>query len=112
MKVAEKLIILPKKKDNKYKFQAIILEENYSKNSYNGKILGRKLADWVAFACNDIPVKKNKYDGKTSILDYVKSIIDNSYDYTCHDCNACAIIFAITHIIHPQFQYMFYLIEE
>ena len=82
MKVEERLIILPKKKVNKYKFQAIILEENCSKNSYDGKILGRKLADWVAFACNDIPVKKIKYDGKTPLLEFVKDDIDNSYDYT------------------------------
>lgn len=82
MKVAEKLIVLPKKKDNKYKFQAIILEEKCSKNSYNGKILGRKLADWVAFACNGLPVKILQYDSKTAVLDFVKDHIDNSYDYT------------------------------
>lgn len=82
MKVEERLIILPKKKENKYKFQAIILEESCSKNSYNGRILGRKLADWVAFACNDIPVKKLQYDSKTPILEFVKDYIDNSFDYT------------------------------
>lgn len=82
MKVAEKLIILPKKKDNKYKFQAIILEEKCSKNSYNGKILGRKLSDWVAFACNEVPFKKLQYDGKTAVVDFVKDHIDNTFDYT------------------------------
>ena len=82
MKVKEKLIVLPKKKDNKYKFQAIILEEKYSKNSYNGKILGRTLADWVAFACNDICVKKVQYDGSVGVLEFVKEYIDNSFDYT------------------------------
>ena len=82
MKVEEKLIILPKKKVNKYKFQAIVLEEKCLKNSYNGKILGRTLADWVVFACNDLPVKKLQYDGKTAVLEFVKDYIDNSFDYT------------------------------
>lgn len=82
MKIAEKLLILPKKKENKYKFQAIILEEKPSKNSYNGYILGRKLSDWVAYACNSLSVKKLQYDSKTNIVEFVKEHIDNAFDYT------------------------------
>lgn len=82
MKIAEKLQILPKKKENKYKFQAIILEEKPSKNSYNGCILGRKLSDWVVYACNNLDVKKLQYDGKAPVIDFVKDHIDNSFDYT------------------------------
>lgn len=82
MKIEEKLIVLPKKKSNNYKFQVIILEEKYSRNSYNGQILGRTLSDWVAFACNHLDVKKIQYDGKRGIVDFVKESIDNSFDYT------------------------------
>ena len=82
MKIAEKLVILPKKKVNKYKFQAIILEEKTSKNSYNGHILGRKLSDWVAYACNNLHVRKLQYDGKTNVLDFIKEHVNNAFDYT------------------------------
>ncbi len=82
MKIAEELLILPKKKDNKYKFQAIILEEKASKNSYNGCILGRKLSDWVAYACGNFSVKKLQYDSKTNVIEFVKEYIDNTFDYT------------------------------
>ena len=82
MKIAEKLLILPKKTINRYKFEAIILEEKPSKNSYNGSILGRRLADWVAYACNNLKVRKLQYDGKIPVLEYVKEQIDNTFDYT------------------------------
>lgn len=82
MKIEEKLLILPKKKENKYKFQAIILEEKSLKKNNKGSILGRKLSDWVAYACNDLSVKKLQYESGVNILEYIKDYIDNAYDYT------------------------------
>ncbi len=82
MQIQERIITEVKKKENKYKFQVIILEKKPSKNSYNGRILGRTLADWVVYACNGLPVKKVSYEGKTNVIEFVKDYIDNTFDYT------------------------------
>lgn len=82
MQILEKLKIIPKKQEKKASFQAIILNTPTLKNSYSGQILGRTLADWVAFACNNINVKIIDFDGKTAILNVAKEHIDQSYDFT------------------------------
>lgn len=82
MQIIEKFQLLPKKKEKSVKVQAIILDCKTSKNSYNGMLLGRKLVDWVSFACNGLNIKKIEFDEKSNVIEFVKSFIDNSYDYT------------------------------
>jgi len=51
------------------------------KNSYNGKILGLTLAEWVKFSCNEIPTEVLKYDEKLSILEFIKVSKIRKLDY-------------------------------
>lgn len=81
MKILERIKVLPKKKED-VKFQAIILKVIPAKNSYEGKILGRTLEDWVAFACNGINVKVVDYDGTSNLLGFVRDKIDHRFDYS------------------------------
>lgn len=81
MKILERIKVLPKKKED-VKFQAIILKIVSAKNSYEGKILGRTLEDWVAFACNGINVKVVDYDGTSNLLGFVRDKIDHRFDYS------------------------------
>jgi len=82
MKILERIKILPKKKEINTKFQVLILKNNISKNSYNGKILGRSLVDWVAFACNGLNIKVLEYESKNNIISFVKDYISGDFDYT------------------------------
>ena len=81
MQVLEKIKILPKINFN-IKVQAFILKSPSTKNSYNEKILGRTLSDWVAFSCGDFKYKIIEWDGKQNIIEFTKGKIDKSYDYT------------------------------
>lgn len=82
MKVLTKLTIQEKLKNKSPKFQVIILDIKGMKNSYNGRLLGRTLSDWVAFACNGHIIKKLEFDLKQNILEFVKNELDSNFDYT------------------------------
>jgi bifunctional N-acetylglucosamine-1-phosphate-uridyltransferase/glucosamine-1-phosphate-acetyltransferase GlmU-like protein len=82
MKILERIKILPKKKENKPTFKVLILQSKISPNSYGGKILGRSLTDWVAFACNGMNVSIIEYDGTSNLIEFVKGYIDDNFDYT------------------------------
>lgn len=82
MKTLERLQILEKKTIKRKSFQVFILESKAPKNSYNGKILGLTLAEWVKFATNNIPQKIIKFDDKVSVLEVVKDYISRAFDYT------------------------------
>jgi hypothetical protein len=79
MQVLEKLKLKINLTDDVKKFGVIILRVTSTKNSYNGKILGRSLSDWVAFACNNYPIKFVEFDGKKNILDVIKDLIKDKY---------------------------------
>lgn len=82
MQVLEKLKLKIRIKEEDKKFGALILTLPHARNSYNGEILGRTLADWLAFACGNMPYKKLDYDGKDNVLNFAKNYIDNKVDYT------------------------------
>ena len=82
MQILERIKIVPKKKEKEPKFQVLILENKPAQNSYHGEILGRSLADWVAFACNGKSVKIVDFDGKTKLVSFAKDYIDKNFDYT------------------------------
>ena len=60
----------------------LILNTKGTKNSFNGKILGLTLAEWIGFSCEDMPYETIDYDKSDSILDFAKKHIDMAYDYT------------------------------
>ncbi len=66
----------------KNKFQCLILNTKTTKNSFSGKILGLTLAEWIKFACSDIPCVIQEYDNKTNIVEFSKKFLDSNYDYT------------------------------
>lgn len=82
MQVLEKLNIKLTQKEKVNKYNVVILKVPYSNNAFGGEILGRTLVDWVAFACQGLPIKIEDYDNKSNILNLVKNIINNNYDYT------------------------------
>ncbi|MGN0961067.1 MAG: hypothetical protein ACI4PF_02570, partial [Christensenellales bacterium] len=82
MQVLEKLNIKIKLKETPKKFGVLILKISPMNNSFKGEILGRTLADWVAFACGKIPVKFVDYDGKENILNLAKNNLDSNLDFT------------------------------
>jgi len=82
MQILESIKILPKKKETKPKFQVLVLRNTPAKNSYHGEILGRSLADWVAFACNGKNVKIIDFDGNEKIVAFAKNYINIDFDYT------------------------------
>ena len=82
MQVLEKLNIKLIEKSVDTKFSVIILNETRSTNSFGGEILGRNLADWVAFACQGLPIRVVEYDRKDSILNIAKTLVDDTGDYT------------------------------
>ena len=81
MQVLEKVKIV-EKVNKKATFKILILKTRISKNSFNGKILGRKLEDWLVAACSGHDICIVDYDGKQNILEFVKNKIDKRYDYT------------------------------
>lgn len=64
------------------RFQAIILDNVSTKNSFQGKILGRELKYWVKFALGDISTRILEYTASEPILEQVRNYISNEYDYT------------------------------
>lgn len=66
----------------KSSFLCLILNTKCTKNSFNGKILGLSLSDWVKFACEDIPSFCVDFDKSENVLDFAKKHIDFAYDYT------------------------------
>ena len=82
MEVISKLQILRKLDTKKKSFQVVILDCKFNKNSYNGKILGLTLTDWIKFSCGDLPVSTYKFDEKKSILEFIKAIDLKNSDYT------------------------------
>lgn len=81
MQVLEKLKIVQKGK-NKATFKILILTLKTSKNSFNGKILGRTLEEWVAFSAQGHDINIVDYDNKKNMLEFVKERLDKRYDYT------------------------------
>lgn len=71
-----------KDSDIKNSFQVIILNLKPTTNSFNGKILGRPLKDWVAFACSGYKTSVYDFDMKQNIIDFAKDKIDKNYTYT------------------------------
>lgn len=82
MLVQTKLNIKIKDKNKEPKFKCLILNIKSQKNSFNGKILGLELSEWVKFACDGYKVQIVEYDKKTSILDFAKNHIEKDDDYT------------------------------
>ena len=82
MKILEKVDILNKVQLKKKSVEVIIGKVKYNKNSFDGKILGRTLYDWVAFACNGRNVRVIDITSKDNILQFVKNYINNNFDYT------------------------------
>ena len=67
MQILERLKIVTKKKNN-CTFQVIIIKCPFTKNSYNGEILGRQLVDWIRFACGNLPTTVVDWDGKENVV--------------------------------------------
>lgn len=82
MRVLEKIDVLQKITLKKPKFQVIILDCKVNNNSFQGRILGRNLSEWVAFACGQTPFKIIDFDKKTNPLEFVRDKIDEDFDYT------------------------------
>lgn len=82
MQVLQQIKIVDKKEKKSNSFQVIILSLKANKNSFDGKILGRKLCDWVAYACNRLQRKIIDFDMKQNILEFIKNEIDKKFDYT------------------------------
>jgi bifunctional N-acetylglucosamine-1-phosphate-uridyltransferase/glucosamine-1-phosphate-acetyltransferase GlmU-like protein len=82
MKILERIKIIPKRKTQEPKFQVLILKTKPAKNSFNGKILGRDLFDWVAFACSGMDISVVEYDGVNNIISFAKKHLNRNYDYT------------------------------
>lgn len=68
-------------KSNK-SFMCLILNTKGTKNSFNNKILGLTLSDWVKFACSNIDCENVDYDKSENVLDFAKKHIDYKYDYS------------------------------
>ena len=66
----------------KTSFMCLILNTKGTKNSFNGKILGLTLSEWVKFACKDMFVSIVDYDKTENVLEFVKKHIDFAFDYT------------------------------
>lgn len=73
---------MKEKKKQQPKTLALILDFSPPTHAYNGEILGRKLCEWVAFACKSLHKKIVVYDGKSNYLQVAKENVDNKYDYT------------------------------
>lgn len=82
MKVLEKIDVLNKIALKKPKFQILILNTKTLNNSFQGRILGRSLASWLAFACSGENFSIIDYDKKISPLEFVKDKIDTTFDYS------------------------------
>jgi len=82
MKTLEAIEKLEKIKIKGKSTSVIICKVPFLKNSYDGMLLGRKLYDWVAFACNGRSIKFVDFTKGDNILSYVKKHIDKSFDYT------------------------------
>ncbi len=80
------------KKDS---FQCLILNTKGTKNSFDGKILGLTLAEWVKFACENIPCNIVDFDKSNNIWEVAKENINKSFDYTL-------ILFSSTPLISHQ----------
>lgn len=82
MKTLQKLQILDKVQEKEKSFAVLILETKANKNSFNGKILGLTLSEWVKFATSDYSCNVIPFDGKDNILSVVKTSLDDNFDYT------------------------------
>jgi len=82
MKVEERIKILPKKNKKDDRFQVLILNKNATKNTYGGKILGRTLSDWVAFACQGYNIKVLDYNNQVGVLQFARANINSEYDFS------------------------------
>ena len=81
MLVQTKLNIKMNEKNKEPKFKCLILDIKSPKNSFNGKILGLELSEWVKFACDGYKVQIVEYDKKTNIIDFAKNYIEKDDDY-------------------------------
>lgn len=76
------LKLKPVKIKKDFTFEVLVLSVKPCKNSFDGKILGKQLFEWVCFASRNIPTRVIEYDEKTSILDFVKDKLNKRFDYT------------------------------
>lgn len=81
MKIVEKIQSIESIKLNLPKVNVIILDVQTTK-VLKQLILGRSMAEWVAFACGKYNPRRLEYDCKISILEYLKNQIENNSDYT------------------------------
>lgn len=82
MEVKTKLKINTKAIQKSKNFKVLICNTKCSKNSFDGKILGLTLSEWVVFACEDIPYKIVDYDKKVNLLEFAKNYTTEDEDYT------------------------------
>ena len=82
MEVLNKLQIVSKKIAKNKTFQILILDCKPAKNSFQGKILGLTLTEWIRFESRYIPCVIVPYDEKSNIIEFAKNHIDKSFDYT------------------------------
>ena len=104
MKVLEKINVLEKITLNKPKFQILILNCKFNNNSFKGKILGRNLSEWVAFACGQNSFKIFDYDKKVNPLEFVKDKICSCSGYF-NSANSFMLVLSIFEwcVIRPLF---------
>jgi len=62
-------------------FNAIIINNINDKLSQSA-LLGKKLIDWVSFACEDIPHKVIECEGKVNLLEFISGKDRGNFDYT------------------------------
>jgi len=82
MRTVQKLQIVDKKKEQKKSFKVLIVETKVHKNSFNGKILGLTLTEWIRFASREYPSQVEKFDEKDNLLTVVREKINKDFDYT------------------------------
>ena len=82
MKTLEKISVIEKIRLKNKSVKVIIGKVKYSKNSFDGKILGRPLYDWVAFACNGKDITFIEVSSGENFLNNIKNFIDEKFDYT------------------------------
>lgn len=82
MEVKTKLKINTKAIQKNKNFKVLICNTRCSKNSFDGKILGLTLTEWLIFSCEDIPYVIADYDKKTNLLEFAKNYITDNEDFT------------------------------
>lgn len=82
MEVLEKLQLKIRINEKRPKFGVLILDVKNTSKNCDGKILGRKLGDWVKMACGNLPIKTIEFYNKSSVLSVAREYADRDMDYT------------------------------